>query len=69
MNIYDTRIICCVKCEKFIGEIAYDAKVIRPLCGQCENPTPDLRDHLSYNEPIAKPHEVYKKMPSPTIKI
>jgi hypothetical protein len=41
MNIYDTKPISCVKCEKFIGEIDYDAKVINQLCGQCANPLPE----------------------------
>jgi hypothetical protein len=41
LNLYDTISISCVKCEKSIGEIDYDAKVINPLCGQCANPLPE----------------------------
>jgi hypothetical protein len=41
MNIYDTKVISCKQCEKQIGEVEYDAKVINPLCGQCANPIPE----------------------------
>jgi hypothetical protein len=41
LNIYDTKPISCAKCEKSIGEIDYDAKIINPLCGQCSNPLPE----------------------------
>ncbi len=39
MNIYDTKLIHCSKCEKFIGEIDYDAIVMLPKCGKCVNQT------------------------------
>jgi hypothetical protein len=41
LNIYDTRIIKCIICERYVGEIEYDAKVIRPLCGKCADPLPE----------------------------
>lgn len=41
MNIYDTKPISCNRCQKSIGEVDYDAKIINPLCGQCANPIPE----------------------------
>ena len=41
MNLYDTIQIHCARCEKSIGEIEYDAKVINPLCGTCADPKPE----------------------------
>jgi hypothetical protein len=46
LNLYDTRIIHCVRCEKCLGELDYDAEVIRPLCGKCANPLPEGDDIL-----------------------
>jgi len=46
LNIYDTKIIHCIECDKQIGEIDYDAKVIRSICGQCVDPRPDVKDQL-----------------------
>ena len=40
MNIYDTKIISCSQCKNEIGEVDFDAEVIRPLCGKCSNPMP-----------------------------
>lgn len=48
MNIYDTRQIRCCKCNKFIGEIDYDAEVTMPMCGQCANPMPEGDDKALY---------------------
>jgi len=48
LNIYDTRSISCVGCGKAIGEVDYDAEIIRPKCGQCSNPTPDIKDKMPY---------------------
>ncbi len=31
----------CAKCQESIGEVDYDALVIRPLCGKCANPLPE----------------------------
>lgn len=42
MNIYDMKQIRCIKCEKFIGEVDFDAEIIRPLCGRCANPIPEI---------------------------
>jgi len=33
--------VYCTRCEKSIGEVEYDAKVINPLCGNCAEPLPD----------------------------
>jgi len=41
LNIYDTKPLICSKCKESIGEIDYDALVIRPLCGKCANPLPE----------------------------
>jgi len=47
MNIYDTKSLVCAKCETAIGEIDWDAQVIRPLCGKCANPSPE-NDKILY---------------------
>ncbi len=52
LNIYDTKTISCIECDKPIGEIDYDANVIRPICGQCEDPRPEVKDQLSYRMKI-----------------
>ncbi len=52
LNIYDTKTIRCIECDQPIGEIDYDAKVIRPICGQCDDPRPDVKDQLSYRMKI-----------------
>jgi hypothetical protein len=54
LNIYDTRTIYCIECSKPIGEIDFDAKVICPICGQCDDPKPDVKDRFPYRR---KPHE------------
>ncbi len=48
LNIYDTRSISCIICKKAIGEVDYDAEIIRPKCGQCSNPTPHFKDKMPY---------------------
>jgi len=48
LNIYDTRSISCAICGKAIGEVDYDAEIIRPKCGQCSNPTPHIKDKMPY---------------------
>ena len=50
--MYDTQVIRCIKCNKCIGEIDFEAKVIRPMCSQCDGPRPDVRDQLSYRMKI-----------------
>ncbi|MBS3921922.1 MAG: hypothetical protein KGZ37_02070 [Nitrosarchaeum sp.] len=35
MNIYDTKIVTCITCQKAIGEIELDSTMINPLCGYC----------------------------------
>lgn len=44
MNIYDTRVIRCSKCDKYIGEVEFDAEIILPKCGRCANPIPSIPD-------------------------
>lgn len=36
MNIYDTKVIVCINCEKAIGEVEFDAMMIHSLCGRCK---------------------------------
>lgn len=40
MNIYDTRQIRCVKCNKAIGEVEIGAEMTRPKCEVCANNIP-----------------------------
>jgi hypothetical protein len=48
LNIYDTKQVHCYKCDRFIGEIEYDAEIIMPLCGKCANPMPEGDDKIRY---------------------
>ena len=48
MNIYDTKSVVCSSCGQIIGEIDFDAEIIRPKCGQCANPTPHIKDKMPY---------------------
>lgn len=48
MNIYDTKLIYCSRCGKFIGEIDYGEIVTPPKCGKCVNPLPEGDDSISY---------------------
>jgi hypothetical protein len=48
MNIYDKKSVRCSKCDKFIGEIDYDAVVTLPKCGRCANPLPEGDDKVLY---------------------
>ncbi|MEX0764341.1 MAG: hypothetical protein WDZ43_04530 [Nitrosopumilaceae archaeon] len=48
MNIYDMKSIHCCKCDKFIGEVDYDAVVTLPKCGHCANPIPEGDDKVLY---------------------
>jgi len=48
MTLYDTNPVRCTKCGKPIGEVDFDAELIRPLCGNCANPLPCGDDHISY---------------------
>lgn len=41
MNMYDTKQIYCTICEKCIGEVDSESKIINALCGQCANPLPE----------------------------
>ncbi|MGI0056531.1 MAG: hypothetical protein ACREAK_04065 [Nitrosarchaeum sp.] len=38
MNLYDMIQIHCGSCRKWIGEIAYDSKIMEPRCVACDNP-------------------------------
>ena len=71
MNIYDTKQIICHNCKTSIGEIDYDALVIRPLCGKCANPLPEgekINYTMSYfkNNPPQK-KSIMTKLPECTI--
>ncbi len=48
MNIYDKKSVRCSRCDRFIGEIDYDAVVTLPKCGRCANPMPEGDDKLQY---------------------
>lgn len=48
MNIYDMKSVRCSKCDRFIGEIEYDAMVTLPKCGRCANPMPEGDDKVQY---------------------
>ncbi len=48
MNIYDLKQVSCVNCGKIIGEVDYDAEIIRPKCGKCSNPMPEGDDKVMY---------------------
>jgi hypothetical protein len=48
MNIYDTKVIRCAKCDKCIGEANYDAEIILPKCSKCANPLPSIPDDSPY---------------------
>lgn len=48
MNIYDKKSVRCSKCDRFIGEIDYDAVVTLPKCGRCANPLPEGDDKVLY---------------------
>jgi len=39
--MYDMKQINCTRCEKWIGEVDYESKIINALCGQCANPLPE----------------------------
>ena len=41
LNMYDTKTISCADCKNVLGEVDYDAQIIRPLCGKCANPLPE----------------------------
>ena len=48
LNIYDTRTISCVICKQAIGEVDFDAEIIRPKCGQCSDLTLHPKDKMPY---------------------
>ena len=63
LNIYDTKTIRCLECDKPIGEIDYDANVIRPMCGLCNDPKPDVKDQLSLRMKIPANKKLAKLIP------
>ena len=48
LSICDTKPLSCTICKQVIGEVDYDAEIIRPRCGQCANPTPHIKDKMPY---------------------
>lgn len=48
MNIYDKKSVYCSQCNKFIGEIDFDAVLVLPKCGKCANPIPEGDDKVQY---------------------
>jgi hypothetical protein len=48
MNLYDQKIIHCYKCEKYIGEVRYDAEISMPRCGSCANAMPKIIEIPEY---------------------
>ena len=63
LNLYDTKIIHCVQCDKVIGEIDFDARIIRPICGHCNDPKPDILDQLSYRIKIPSNKKIDAHIP------
>lgn len=63
MNIYDTKTLSCIQCGKCIGEVDYDAEVIRPKCGQCANPMP-YGDQIIYAVSAMKTKQSKGMIPS-----
>ncbi|MGD8638855.1 MAG: hypothetical protein PVG43_08160 [Nitrosopumilaceae archaeon] len=47
MNIYDTRQVRCVNCDKAI-EVEIDAKITSPQCEACANHLPQGDDQLMH---------------------
>ncbi|RJQ26201.1 hypothetical protein C4565_07310 [Candidatus Parcubacteria bacterium] len=41
MNIYDTKLVRCSICGKFVGEISFDAIIHLVKCGQCNQTNHD----------------------------
>jgi phage FluMu protein Com len=37
MNIYDAKLLKCISCGKYIGEVSFDAIIGLAKCGQCGN--------------------------------
>ena len=60
LNLYDTKTIRCIQCDKPIGEIDYDANVVHPTCGQCDYQKPDLKNQLWGRMKIPTNHEFGK---------
>jgi hypothetical protein len=48
MNIYDTRQIRCVTCDKAIGEVEMDAEITNPQCEACTNHLPQGDDQFMH---------------------
>ncbi|QLH10478.1 hypothetical protein [Nitrosarchaeum sp. AC2] len=50
MNIYDTKIVACIACQKAIGEIEFDSTMINPLCGYCSSIEDKLHTSKNHQE-------------------
>ena len=63
LNIYDTKMISCIQCDKQIGEIDYDANVMHPICGHCDDPKHDVKNQLAYRMEIPANNKIVQPIP------
>jgi len=64
LNLYDTKIIHCVTCDKCVGEVDYDAEITQPKCGYCVNLIPAGDDKISYTVNSIKNQKILEKLPA-----
>lgn len=48
LSICDTKPLSCTICKQVIGEVDYDAEIIRLKCGQYSSPTLHVNDKMPY---------------------
>ena len=63
LNIYDTKMISCIECDKQIGEIDYDANVTNPICGQCDESKHDVKNQFVYKTEIPANKKIVHAIP------
>lgn len=61
MNIYDTKPLVCAICKISIGEIDWDAQVVKPMCSKCANQLPGDEKNL-YTENFYKNNPAKKEI-------
>lgn len=54
MNLYDKKIVRCIKCDDPVGEIELGTKIVYSICESCENngenkKNSKLDDKISYD--------------------